>query len=81
MAEQKVMITITDSRSYRWFRQSVSVALVLIAPIGLGVYLQSTAMQWAGFLMTCVGIVAMATQGSKKFDNIADAKKYLDTLG
>ena len=38
---------------------------MLAGLIGLGVYLESSAMQWAGFIMVSIGIIGRAARMSK----------------
>jgi hypothetical protein len=77
---KRVSITIVDSRRWRWVRVTINFAVMSIAPIGLGIYLQSAAMQWLGFVFSILGIFTMTANVVKKFDDIEEAKKYLDGI-
>lgn len=50
--------------------------IMVVGIIGCGVYLQSTAMQWAGFLMLCILALGKASGVAKKMTP-EEAIKYI----
>lgn len=81
MKERKITITLIDARrNRRWLGTLLSISLTVCLPIGLGVALDSTAMQWLGFIFALLalgGIVFSNTKGNS-FDNVDAAKARLD---
>lgn len=81
MADKRLTITlINSSKTTVWFRKLVSIVGAVCAPIAIGAYLESSAMQWVGFIFGSVTVIGMAVSESKKntFDNIEAAKRRLD---
>ena len=54
----------------------------LVVVIGLGVYLESSAMQWAGFIFVALGIWgrAAAVLSKNRCTSIAQARQRLDEI-
>jgi len=80
MSETKIIIN--DLRTPKWFRMMISITAGFIVPIGIGVVVDSSAMQWTGFVFGILLMVGLAASESKKttFKTVAEAKAYLDTL-
>lgn len=77
----KVSITILDARAWsRWIRMFLSITSVVVLPILLGIWMQSTAMQWVGFFMCIVLMFNIAGANVKRFTSIEEAKAYLNSL-
>ena len=68
----------TETALQSWARDASSFAL-FTALIGVGVYLDSSAMQWAGFMCA---VIILANQGMKLVPKltITEAREYLDKL-
>lgn len=54
---EKVYVVVRETVTQSWLRDAGTFA-TFAALIGLGVFLDSTAMQWAGFLIAVVTVVA-----------------------
>lgn len=56
--------------------------IVIVLLIGLGVFLQSAAMEWIGFFMACVFLIGQATMRgrARKIFTIAEARRRLDEI-
>lgn len=82
MTEKKIYIQFKEPMGYRYFRLSFGLALLVIAPVSLGIVADSTAMQWVGFVFTLTTVLAIATNMAKKttFKSIDEARTYLDKL-
>lgn len=80
MADTKIIIN--DLRTPKWFRVMLSVTAGFIVPIGIGIAVDSSAMQWTGFVFGILLMLGLAAADVKKttFKTIAEAKAYLDTL-
>ena len=80
-------IVITDARGFgRWVRRMtfgfVGGASFVVLPIGLGVYVESTAMQWAGFIMGMMLLFAfnLASHRQHRFRTTDEARDHLDKI-
>lgn len=83
MKERQISIRIIDGRRHmRWLGTVLSISLTTVLPILLGVQLQSTAMQWIGFVFALLTVIAITHRESNRntFDNIDAAKRRLDEL-
>lgn len=85
--KNEVTITIIDNRNKgvgRWMRFTSSVLLLVFAPIWVGAIIQSTAMQWAAFIIGFFFLIAIANKlisTAKSGDmTIAEAREHLDLL-
>ena len=76
----KNVIVIHETVAKSWARDASTLAL-FVALIGIGVFLESTAMQWIGAI---VGFVAIVGRASKTHNDarmtIAEAREFLDKL-
>lgn len=78
---KNITISIIDSRKFTsYLRKLISSCAYLFAPVALGVYLDSAAMQWIGFVMGLIMMSVWAYNDPTKFTTIADARAYLDKL-
>lgn len=61
-----------------WLKMVVSTMTVF----GPGLLLDSAAMQWAGFCILTIGVIAFATQDARKTTNLTinQARAYLNEL-
>jgi uncharacterized membrane protein len=84
MTEQPIRIIIsTQPKSKPWWRLFVVSALQIVV-IGVGVFADSAAMQWAGFvglifLFFC-GVIISTTLGANKALSVDEARVRLDQL-
>lgn len=80
--EKKLTIVIVDSRAKAAARATISTLLFLIAPIALGIVMDSKAMQWAGFVLGFLLFISHATRftSANTRHTIEEARKLLDTL-
>lgn len=81
MKERKITITLVDARKdMRWLGVLTSIVFSVVGPILLGILLDSTAMQWAGFIFGLFAILGIIYRDSKNntFDNVEAAKARLD---
>ena len=80
MSEEPTVIILKDSIARSTIKAFTSFAM-LVGTIWLGVYLQSSAMQWAGFILSVV-FLAKHAQRAMKDDRltIAQARAKLDEL-
>lgn len=80
---ERITITIIDARrNVRWWTTLFSIVVSVVGPVLLGVLLESTAMQWVGFifgLLSIMGIVYRDTNRNS-FKSIEAAKARLDEL-
>jgi hypothetical protein len=76
---EKIDLNVTHARNWRY--TAVFYAL-LFGLIGLGVFVDSAAMQWAGFVVAFLALVGMAATAEKRNKGltIAEARKRLDEL-
>ncbi|MGV2975665.1 hypothetical protein AB1P65_09430 [Roseibium alexandrii] len=75
---KEIVVKIIDARPWSYWIKNASGYVCLAAMIGLGVFLDSPAMQWIAaiiFFMACVGKV----MGMKKY-TLPEARKYLEEL-
>jgi len=81
MSEKPTHIVIVDDRLWMSAgRDAVSFA-VFFAMVGLGVFLQSSAMQWVGAMLWFLWIISKAASVEKRFKKtIPEARAYLDML-
>lgn len=84
---RNIIITIIDHRNMRrviWWRILASNIALVIAPIGVGIALDSAAMQWAGYIfgfLAMLGFVSRLTTTSKREGmTIQQARFHLDKL-
>ena len=62
-----------------WGRDAGTLAL-MVAAIGLGVYLQSTAMQWVGAIILLIWLFLLSASSNAKKMSVKEAQAYLATL-
>jgi hypothetical protein len=76
-----IKITISTSCKFRPLR-AIYAALVFVIMIGLGVAVESTAMQWAGFILSwfLIIIIAVNMVNCDKGLTINEARKRLDEI-
>lgn len=82
MAERKLMIVLIRKESIlvSWLRDASTFAL-FIALIGIGVYLESSALQWVGAIIGFIAIlIKSAGQHKANTYDIAGARAELDRL-
>lgn len=80
MSQQKTII-IRDDRMWKSIIQDVISAGSLLALVGVGLWLESSALQWIGgiiWMLWLVGWLVSLEKGSKK--TIKEAREYLDGL-
>lgn len=78
----KIIIEIVDRRLKRAVGRSLSISLLFIFPISVGVLVDSSAMQWAGFIF---GILLLFTllfrqKNEGTFTSFDEAQAYLAKL-
>jgi hypothetical protein len=78
MKEQPKILIIHESVKHSLARDAGTFALV-VGVIGTGVFLQSSAMQWAGFIMLALAALALASNGDKRM-TVTQARAYLDEI-
>ncbi len=80
--EKKLVIVIMDSRLKNSLRETISTLVVLIAPITLGIAMQSTAMQWVGFVLGFMAVFSYANRivSENTRHTITEARQLLDAL-
>lgn len=79
-AEKKLNIYVnTTPTLMKWFQRLVGVVAMIVLPIGIGVYTDSTAMQWAGFTfgMLCILGFAISDVKRRTFTTYDDAIAFL----
>lgn len=83
MTDHKHTITINDQRSaLMWLARSLSITACTLAPIVVGVIVDSPAMQWVGFLfgVLLVFAVSIRLHNEHTVHSIAEARAVLDRL-
>lgn len=81
MTKDHKITIINASRVMRNINMIVGITCGTVAPIGLGVLVDSVPMQWVGFMFGVLFLFAFAARHAEpKFTNAADAKAYLDEL-
>lgn len=78
--DDQEIIIITESARESWSRDA-STVVAFVTMIGIGVFLESTALQWVGAILGFLHIIGRATRLFK--DNrytIEQARKRLDEL-
>ncbi|UXT99427.1 hypothetical protein [Agrobacterium tumefaciens] len=80
--EKKLTIVIIDSRAKAYVRTAISTFLFLIAPISLGIVMDSNAMQWTGFVFGFLMFLSYAKRDMSENTRhtIAEARQLLDAL-
>jgi hypothetical protein len=80
MAEKKAtqIIILHESVAQSWARDASSFALAL-AMIGVGVWLESSAIQWIGWFVWLVVLTTLASNATKKM-TIKEAREFLDEI-
>lgn len=79
----KIEIVITDQRfGWRSLKVLSAIAVFIVLPVSIGIYFDSSPMQWFGFLFTMLYILIFALRERKgtTFTSVRSAKAYLDTL-
>lgn len=80
MSKSPELIVIHETIAKSWMKDASTLALFL-ALIGIGVFLQSSAMQWIGAIIGFVTILVTASGlKAKSRKTIAEARQYLDEL-
>jgi hypothetical protein len=82
MKETKIRIVPYEPLGVKWFKHLISFTAVILAPISLGIYMDSTAMQWMGFITTIMMVAGVATiMGDRYTVHTTDeARKLLDQI-
>ena len=81
--DKNVRILITDNRgspTWRYIRQILSTGVTFSLLFGPGVYAGSNAMQWAGFIILMVMVVALIAASNNNYLPIEDAQKKIDEI-
>lgn len=80
--DNKIQITVTDMRLPAWCRGVATMTMIIFAPIAVGIFTASSAMQWAGFVMGILSLMAWAKNKNTdtRFTSITAARAYLDKL-
>lgn len=78
-AEKNYIIIVRETILQSWLIDASTFAL-FVGLIGAGVYLQSSAMQWAGMTVAFVTCLAMANNRRRKMTR-AEAIKFLQEPG
>lgn len=78
--EKQTIILMAETGSESWIKDA-STFVLFAALIGLGVFLESSAMQWAGALVAFVTIAAHGSGAKKKASKtIAEARQMLNEM-
>lgn len=66
----------------KWFRNLTSGMAMVAAPVALGIVCDSQAMQWVGFVLGFIGLVAIAKRAADDttFRSTDEARAYLDEI-
>lgn len=66
----------------KWFRRLVGDMTMVAGPIAIGIVCDSSAMQWVGFILGIIMLLATAWQSADKttFKGTAEARAYLDKI-
>lgn len=83
MKAEKYEITIIDMRSWRrWLRNIVTIVVCIFAPISIDVFVGSSPMQWAGFIVGVIAVVVAASGEYKKntYTSVVAARARLDEI-
>lgn len=78
MEESKIRIAIYDNRG-SVLLDNLSTFAVFVSIIGIGIFLNSSAMQWIGAICCFLIIMAKSERLTKNF-TVAEAKAYLEML-
>ncbi len=78
MKSETKIIFLQETVWQSWGRDAGSLAF-MVAAIGIGVYLQSTAMQWVGAIIFLIGLFSKAAGNVKKM-SLTEAQAYLAEL-
>lgn len=77
MSENTEYIIITDDRLWRSALRDVVTLASVVGIIGIGWFLDSSAMQWAGFVVAALMLIALAGASRKRRKTPQEAAKYL----
>lgn len=76
-----INVTIIDDRLWASISRDVFSVVSLVAVIGLGVYLQSSAMQWVGAIIWFLMLASKVSGIKEKSEmTIQEARKFLDEI-
>lgn len=75
-----MQITITDDRLWKSVVSDVFSFVTLMAMVGVGWFVDSSALQWIGGIIWCIWLMARLSQSKKKFMSVTLAREYLDKL-
>lgn len=78
MSKKPEIIIIRETMLQSWISDASSV-VGFLALIGIGVYLESNAMQWAGAILGFITICGKAFERDKRM-TVAEARKRLDDI-
>lgn len=78
MTDRATIIIVHETILQSWGRD-LGVFALFVGLIGLGVYLESRPMQWAGFLVACVSILSLVSDRAERV-TIPEARAILDRL-
>jgi len=80
MTKTTPVIIVHETIAQSWIRDASSVA-GFVALISIGVYLDSSAMQWVGAILGFLTICGSATAAARKHKmTVAEARKRLDEI-
>ena len=75
------MVVLVDDRLWKSVGRDVVSMVTLVAMVGVGVLLQSSALQWVGAIIWFLWIIGKAASVDKKHKmTIAQAREFLDKL-
>lgn len=78
MSKRPEVIIVHESIAESWARDASSVVGFILL-IGIGVYLESNAMQWVGAIIGFVTIVSLAMKRDNRL-SVSEARKRLDEI-
>jgi hypothetical protein len=78
MKEKTSIIVIHESVAQSWARDASSFVMAVVM-MGVGVWLESGAMQWVGAFMWFLAMLNMAMNAARKM-TVAEARKRLDEI-
>ncbi len=77
---KQYVVKVVSEKWWQSILSDVSTFALALGLIGVGVWLQSNAMQWLGVIIFFVTTSVKASNLVKKFDTKKAAKDYIDTL-
>lgn len=77
--ETKAFIVVRPRRVRQYVAQAVSGFGLILATIGTGALLGSSAMQWVGFILLCLYALSVMYAKDKRY-TLSEAKRLLDAI-